>query len=213
MDYTEQRRKMVERQLRARGIHDERVLSAMLEIPREEFVPEDVRHLSYCDEPLPIGEDQTISQPYITALMVQCLGLRGDERVLEVGAGCGYHAAILGAVGSSVISLEIVPELADLARENLARLGRAGNIEVIAGDGSFGFPSAAPYDAVSVAAAAPEVPGPLLAQLRDPGRLVIPVGAYRDQDLKLITKEAGRIMSRIVACCRFVPLRGGQGWR
>ena len=213
MDYSKQRQSMVEHQLRRRSIHDEAVLAAMLEIPREEFVPEPYRHLSYCDEPISIGHGQTISQPYITALMAQALELRGHEIVLDVGSGSGYHAAVLGALVARVISVEIVPELAQQARANLERTGRGANVTVIEGDGSAGYPPEAPYDAISVAAAAPEVPFALLDQLGDPGRLVIPVGPLDDQDLKVVTKSGGKIHSRIAACVRFVPLRGAQGWR
>ncbi len=212
-NWLEQRGRMVERHLRARGIRDRRVLAAMLEIPREEFVPEEQRAWTYDDEPAPIGHGQTISQPYITALMCQSLELEGDETVLEVGTGSGYHAAVLGALARRVISLEIVPELADEARRNLSSTRRDGNIVVICGDGSAGYPELAPYDAISVAAAAPELPAPLLEQLNDPGRLVIPVGGFSEQDLEVVTKLEGETTSRIVAACRFVPLRGGRGWK
>ncbi len=161
---------MVERQLRARGISDERVLQAALEIPREEFVPIESRVLSYRDDPVPIGFGQTISQPYITALMAECLELRGTENVLDVGAGSGYSAALLGALATRVFAIELIPALAAQARKNLERAGRNGNIVVIAGDGSLGYPEFAPYDAISVAAGAPDVPPALLEQLRDPGR-------------------------------------------
>src|SRR5689334_15764827 len=166
---------MVEKQLRRRGIHDPRVLQAMLEIPREEFVPE-FRLMAYQDAATPIGYGQTISQPYMTALMAQVLELRGDETVLEVGSGCGYAAAVLGAVAARVISVEIVPGLAALARANLRRTGRDVNVTIVDGDGSLGYPPGAPYDAISVAAGAPDVPQGLLDQLNDPGRLTIPVG-------------------------------------
>ncbi len=203
---------MVERQIKARGVRDPRVLRAMLEIPREEFVPQQDRLLSYSDEPVSIGFGQTISQPYMTALMSECLELKGTETVLEVGAGAGYHAAVLGALAARVISLEIVPELAEQARGNLERAGRAGNVLVVCADGSSGWPECAPYDAISVAAAAPDVPSGLLDQLRDPGRMVIPVGTLWDQDLRVIAKSQGKIDSRIATYCRFVPLRGHAGW-
>ncbi|MCS6952784.1 MAG: protein-L-isoaspartate(D-aspartate) O-methyltransferase [Bryobacterales bacterium] len=211
-DYAAQRKEMVDRQLKARGIRDPRVLAAMLEIPREEFLPPHLRHMAYIDDPVPIGFGQTISQPYITALMVECLELTGEEIVLDVGAGSGYHAAVLGAIARWVYSIEIIPELAEQARKNLARVGREANITVICGDGSAGYPERAPYDAISVAAAAPEVPPKLLDQLNDPGRLVIPVGSLWDQELRLVTKREGKIESRLVTYCRFVPLRGGNGW-
>ena len=203
---------MVETQLRRRGIRDERVLRALQDIPREEFVPADVRVLAYRDDPIHIGYGQTISQPYITALMAELLELNGTETVLEVGAGSGYAAALLSALGARVISVEIVPGLARLARENLRRTGRGANVEVIVTDGSVGYPPQAPYDAISVAAAAPDIPVALLEQLNDPGRLVIPVGERDDQELRVVSKEDGRITSRVATLCRFVPLRGTEGW-
>jgi protein-L-isoaspartate(D-aspartate) O-methyltransferase len=208
-----QRRYMVERQLKSRGIRDPRVLEAMGRIPRELFVPEKYRHNAYCDEPIPIGCGQTISQPYITALMVQVLELQGSEKVLEVGAGSGYHAAVLGALAAEVITVEIIPELAEMARRNLEAAGCAANVRVICADGSLGYPELAPYDAISVAAAAPEIPPKLLEQLADPGRLVIPIGSLDEQELMLVTKSQGVISSRVAALCRFVPLRGGEGWK
>jgi protein-L-isoaspartate(D-aspartate) O-methyltransferase len=204
---------MVERQIQARGVRDPRVLQAMLEIPREKFVPAESRHLSYHDDPAPIGCGQTISQPFMTALMAECLELSGGEIVLDVGAGSGYHAAVLGALAAHVYSIEIIPELARSARENLQAAGRDGNITVVCGDGSLGCPEHAPYDAISVAAAAPDVPPKLLAQLKDPGRLVIPVGSFWDQELRVITKRDGATQSRLATYCRFVPLRGGSGWK
>lgn len=209
MDFALQRRMMVERQLRGRAIDDERVLWAMLDLPREEFVSEGHRDEAYADEPLSIGYGQTISQPFMTALMAQCLELKGTEVVLEVGAGSGYHAAVLGALAARVIAIELTPELAKMAAENLARTGRGGNVTVIAGDGSVGYPEFAPYDAISVAAAAAEVPQPLLDQLKDPGRMVIPVGSSWDQELRVIHKTGGHLGWRIAAYCRFVPLREG----
>ncbi len=208
MSFEEQRRLMVERQLRARGIWDERVLAAMGSIPRETFVPERQRAHAYGDEPLPIGCGQTISQPYITALMVQSLELKGSETVLEVGAGCGYHAAVLGALAARVITIERVPELAAMARWNLADVA---NVTVIEGDGSLGYPDLAPYDAISVAAATSEVPALLLDQLKDPGRMVIPVGAIEEQELRVAHKAAGALSWRVVAFCRFVPLIESEG--
>jgi protein-L-isoaspartate(D-aspartate) O-methyltransferase len=204
---------MVDTQLRERGIRDQRVLAAMLEIPREEFVPLDARLLAYHDGPIHIGEGQTISQPYMTALMAECLELRGTERVLEVGAGCGYAAAVLGALAAEVITLEIIPRLAQQARDNLLRTVRNWNVQVVAGDGSGGYAKAAPYDAISVAAGAPEVPAALVEQLNDPGILVIPVGPLDDQELRVLTMHDGRVDYRVPTMCRFVPLRGGEGWR
>jgi protein-L-isoaspartate(D-aspartate) O-methyltransferase len=212
-DFSEERRQMVERQLRRRGIHDQRVLDAMAQIPREEFVPPDSRFIAYFDEPIDIGFRQTISQPYMTALMAELLELKGSESVLEVGTGSGYAAAVLGALAGRMVTIELVPRLAAIARHNLARTGRDQNVIVISGDGSLGYLELAPYDAISVAAGAPAVPQALLDQLKDPGRLVIPVGERSDQELRVIQKCDGRIESRVATLCRFVPLRGGEGWQ
>jgi len=211
--WAEERRAMVESQLRRHGIWDERALAAMLEIPREEFVPIEARVSSYADGPVPIGCGQTISQPYMTALMAQSLELSGAETVLEVGAGSGYAAAVLGALAARVVAIEIVPALAGMARENLRRTGRGHNVTVVCGDGSLGYADLAPYDAISVAAGAPDVPPALLAQLKDPGRIVIPVGEREDQELLVVVKRGGIVEGRASVMCRFVPLRGSEGWR
>lgn len=210
--WSEQRLNMVEHQLRRRNIRDSRVLAAMSRIPREEFVSEADRSASYTDQPIGIGFGQTISQPYMTALMVQSLELTGTETVLDVGTGSGYHAAVLGLLSRSVVSIELVPELAAKARDTLQRMGLGENVTIIQGDGSLGYPHQAPYQGISVAAAAPDVPFPLLDQLDDPGKLVIPVGTKADQDLKVITKLNGRVMYAVVSQCRFVPLLGRGGW-
>jgi len=204
---------MVDKQLRERGIRDQRVLAAMGAIPRELFIPEKDWGRAYEDEPVPIGYGQTISQPFMTAFMAQALELTGGENVLDVGAGSGYHAAVLGQLASRVTSVEIVPELAQFAHENLIRAGLTGNISVVRGDGGAGLPERAPFDAISVAAGAPDIPPRLLEQLSDCGRLVIPVGPLEDQELRLITKLGGQLESRVVTLCRFVPLRGTQGWK
>jgi protein-L-isoaspartate(D-aspartate) O-methyltransferase len=203
---------MVERQLRPRRIRDERVLSAMLQIPREEFVSEPERERAYQDEPIAIGHGQTISQPYITAAMAQALHLRGSENVLDIGSGSGYHAALLGRLARTVTSVEIIPELAEYARQNLARTGLDANVKVICGDGVEAARELAPFDAISVAAGAPAVPAALVEQIAPHGRLVIPVGSMEDQELRVITRNGGALFSRIVSLCRFVPLRGSQGW-
>jgi protein-L-isoaspartate(D-aspartate) O-methyltransferase len=212
-DWTRERQRMVDEQLRRRGITDERVLAAMLEIPRQEFVPIELRVISYRDDPIAIGFGQTISQPYMTALMAQSLELKGTEVILDVGAGSGYAAAVLGALGARVIAIELIAGLALLAAQNLQRTGRAANVQVVTGDGSVGYPEFAPYDAISVGAAAPDVPAKLVDQLRDSGRLVIPVGTRHDQSLMIVTKKNGAPNSRKATQCRFVPLRGAEGWR
>jgi protein-L-isoaspartate(D-aspartate) O-methyltransferase len=204
---------MVEAQLRRRGIRDGRVLRAMGRIPREEFVPAESRFMAYRDDPIHIGYGQTISQPYMTALMAETLELTGTETVLEVGTGSGYAAAVLAELAARVVSVEIVPALVQAARANLRRTLCDANVTVIAGDGSTGAPEYGPFDAISVAAGAPEIPLSLLEQLNDPGRLVIPVGDRADQELRVVWKIEGRIDYRVATQCRFVPLRGGEGWQ
>jgi protein-L-isoaspartate(D-aspartate) O-methyltransferase len=211
-DWPTERAEMVERQLRRRGIRDARVLEAMRSIPREEFLPLEYRVASYKDDPVAIGYGQTISQPYMTSLMAQELELKGTETVLEVGAGSGYSAAVLGALAAQVAAIELVPGLAALAERNLRKTGRLGNVKVVCGDGSKGWPAMAPYDGISVAAGAPDVPPALIEQLREGGRLVIPVGDYNDQELVVIVKEGGGLQRRVSTRCRFVPLRGHEGW-
>jgi protein-L-isoaspartate(D-aspartate) O-methyltransferase len=212
MDYQEARTRMVERQLRRRGIRDEKVLQAMLIIPRELFLPPSMREYSYQDEPVTIGHGQTISQPYMTALMVQCLELTGEETVLEVGAGSGYHAAVLASLAKRVITVEVVMELAETARFNLEAAGFGERVTVVCEDGSMGYAAGQPYAGISVAAAAPEVPEALLAQLKDPGKLVIPVGSREEQELLVISRKEGLDQVRTAAYCRFVPLLGREGW-
>jgi len=203
---------MAEKQLRGRGIRDQRVLDAMLAIPREEFVAPMDRHQAYADAALPIHYQQTITQPYMTALMAQSLELRGTEKVLEIGTGSGYHAALLGQLASYVVSIERIPELAEEARANLKRTGFDSNVLVVCGDGSLGYPPESPYDAISVAAASPAIPPALIDQLKDPGTLVIPVGNREDQELQVVRKEHGTVTTRKVSGCRFVPLIGEAGW-
>jgi protein-L-isoaspartate(D-aspartate) O-methyltransferase len=209
--FEEERHEMIEFQLRRRGIRDERVLEAMYWVPRHEFVPSACVRAAYEDRPLPIGESETISQPYIVAAMSAAARVQPGDRALEVGAGSGYQAAILAYLGAQVYTVERNPQLADTARERLARLGFA-SIEVICGDGSEGYPAAAPFQVILVTAAAPAVPQPLLDQLALEGRLVIPVGDLRHQDLLLIYKHANQVTTRMLDPCQFVPLIGKYGW-
>ena len=205
------RNRMVEEQLRARGIRDERVLSAMRKVPREIFVaPEDAAN-AYGDSPLPIGAGQTISQPYIVAAMLEKLELRPEDRVLEVGTGTGYEAAILGELAAEVWTMERQPELVDKARETLQRHGY-NNVHVVQGDGSRGLPEHAPFNKILVAAAAPRVPEPLIEQLADGGKMILPVGTRTEQQLQLVRKAGNKATITKEDLCRFVPLVGEQGW-
>jgi protein-L-isoaspartate(D-aspartate) O-methyltransferase len=202
---------MVERQLRRRGVEDERVLAAMERVPRELFLPEDQRDRAYDDAALPIGGGQTMSQPYIVAKMSELLSLDGDERVLDVGTGSGYHAAVLAELADEVVTIERVPELAARARASLAAAGY-DNVEVLVGDGTLGVPDRAPYDAIAVAAAAPVLPESLYEQLKLGGRIVVPVGGRANQRLELIVRSPeGPAVVRSVPC-RFVPLVGKEGF-
>jgi protein-L-isoaspartate(D-aspartate) O-methyltransferase len=210
-DPAERREHMVLHQLAERGIQDIRVLEAMGEVPRERFVAGDVRHLAYEDCALPIAEGQTISQPYMVAAMCEALQLRGPETVLEIGTGSGYAAAVLSRLARRVVSIERHPALAERAAALLRDLGYT-NVEVHLGDGSRGWSAAAPYDAITVAAGAPTVPDALTAQLRDGGRLLIPVGEPRQQVLLRLTRNGHRLFKEELMPCVFVPLIGAQGW-
>jgi len=203
---------MVEGQLRARGIRDQRVLEAMAGVPRHEFVPREHRDEAYEDHPLPIGEGQTISQPFVVAAMLEALALRPEDVALEVGTGSGYQTAVLAELVATVYSIERIASLAERARTRLARLGY-NNATVVQGDGSLGLPEAAPFDAIVVAAAAPQVPASLIGQLRDGGRLVIPVGSGFVQELQLVRKIAGNSTTMYLDGVRFVPLIGREGFR
>lgn len=203
---------MVARQLRARGIRDERVLEAMSRVPRHEFVRCENRDEAYDDHPLPIGEGQTISQPFVVAAMLEALALRPDDVVLEVGTGSGYETAVLAELARTVYSIERIARLADRARTVLAQLGYA-NVTVVNGDGSQGLPEAAPFDAIAVSAAAPQVPESLISQLRDGGRLVIPVGSSYAQELQLVRKIGDTSTTLHLEGVRFVPLIGREGFR
>jgi protein-L-isoaspartate(D-aspartate) O-methyltransferase len=207
------RRNMVERQLRARGIDDQRVLDAMGTVPRELFVPPDQQHRAYDDAALPIGDGQTISQPYMVALICSLLELHGGERVLDVGTGSGYQAAVLAELGAEVHSIERVPELAARAGEAIRAAGYSDRVKVHVGDGTRGLPEEAPFAAIAVAAAAPELPRSLYDQLAERGRLVIPVGPRREQLLEVVVRSPEGPATLKTVPCRFVPLLGVEGFR
>lgn len=209
--YAALRERMVEEQIHARGVRDPRVLDALRRIPRHQFVPTAYRHLAYSDGPLPIGHGQTISQPYIMARMTELLTLTGDEKVLEIGTGSGYQAAVLGLLAREVHTVERIPALAQAAAQRLAELGLS-NITVHIGDGSQGWPEHAPYDAILVTAAAPTVPQPLLDQLAEGGRLVIPVGDRGVQYLERWTRRRGAFQRQRLEPVAFVPLVGEHGF-
>lgn len=214
--FAEARERMVDRQLRARGIDDERVLAAMAAVPRGRFVPERWRRRAYDDGALPIGHGQTISQPWVVAAICEGLELEGGERVLEVGTGSGYSAAVLARIAAEVVSVERIAELADAARSTLADLG-IDNVEVIAGDASGGLADRAPFDAIAVHASAPALPPGLVSQLSPGGRLVIPIASDGADVLTAFRRVAGpaeepRLTSRVIGPCRFVPLIGREGF-
>ena len=202
---------MVERQLRGRGIEDERVLAAMGEVPRERFLPEGLRGRAYADSALPIGAEQTISQPWIVAAICQALRLEGSELVLEVGTGSGYSAAVLSLLASHVVSVERHETLSRNAAQALRSVG-AANVELIVGDGSLGVPERAPFDAIAVHATAPAPPPALLGQLADGGRLVVPIAAEEVDLLTALRREGERFESETIGPCRFVPLIGEEGF-
>jgi protein-L-isoaspartate(D-aspartate) O-methyltransferase len=207
----DERIRMVESQIAARGIHDHRVLAAMKEIPRHLFVPSPYDKSAYEDCPLPIGNGQTISQPYIVALMTELLMPHPTETVLEIGTGCGYQAAVLAALVSKVFSVERISEVAELARANLKNVG-CKNVEVIVGDGTTGYLQKAPYDGIIITAATPSVPKPLIEQLAEGGRLVAPVGGRDIQELIRLRKTDGSLSEERHGGVRFVPLIGECGW-
>jgi protein-L-isoaspartate(D-aspartate) O-methyltransferase len=204
--YAEARARMVREQIAARGVRDERVLAALGRVPRHELVPAELREHAYEDRPLPIGKGQTISQPYVVAYMTEQLALSGDERVLEVGTGSGYQAAVLAELAREVWSIEIVPELGERARADLARLGYR-NVHVRIGDGYRGWPEHAPFDAIIVTAAPDHVPQPLVDQLAQGGRLVLPVGDW-SQELLLVERDEQGVRRERLIDVRFVPMRG-----
>lgn len=210
LDYAALRAKM-ESQLRGKGIRDERVLAAMGKVPRERFVVERDHHRAYADCALPIGFDQTISQPYMVAATCELLGLSGDENVLEVGTGSGYAAAVLAELAASVTTIERMPELAARARETLAAAGYV-HVEVVVGDGSLGVPERSPFHAIAVAAAAPRVPDSLYEQLVPGGRIVVPIGSRADQRLVLVVRSPEGPAEARSLPCRYVPLLGAEGF-
>ena len=204
---------MVRTQIRARGVHDPRVLAVMEELPRHEFLPARDRARAYDDCPLPIAAGQSISQPYIVALMTEALALAGTETVLDVGAGSGYQAAILAKLAARVLAIEREPELLSMARAALKRVGLIDRVTLLKGDGSLGYAAAAPYDAILVGAGAPEVPVQLIEQLAEGGRLVIPVGDRDLQELVLVRRTRGQVTRSKLGGCQFVPLLGAAGWK
>lgn len=211
-EYAPQRSEMIEKQLRRRGIRDAAVLAAMTAVPRHEFVADKLRSHAYEDVPLPIGGGQTISQPYIAAAMTAALHLGPGDRVLEIGTGCGYQAAVLSRLAKEVFTIERRPELASAASEKLAQWGYR-NVHVHCGDGTLGLPEFAPFDAILVAAAAPAIPKPLLSQLAKGGRMIIPIGDTQHQELRLVEKHGDIFSTKMLEGCRFVPLLGYHGWQ
>jgi protein-L-isoaspartate(D-aspartate) O-methyltransferase len=210
-EWKHERERMVKEQIIARGIEDPRVIEAMEKVPRHLFVDKTYYHQSYNDYPLPIGQNQTISQPYMVASMTELLELKGNENILEVGTGSGYQTAILALLCSRVYSIERIPELTRKARIILRELG-FNNVNLTVRDGTLGWPEFAPFNAILVTAGAPEIPNALIEQLADNGRLVIPVGTEISQTLNVVEKHKGRIYRKEYFDCAFVPLVGKQGW-
>jgi protein-L-isoaspartate(D-aspartate) O-methyltransferase len=205
------RKRMVEEQLRSRGIRDERVLAAMAHVPRHLFVAEDQRDKAYEDRPLGIPEGQTVSQPYIVAITLEALSIEPNDRILEIGTGSGYQAALLAEMAREVFSVERHPVLADEARSRMSELGYS-NVTVTVGDGSEGLPQYAPYSGIAVSAAVPKIPEPLLQQLAEPGRMVIPVGPAAGQELQFVSKRDGAFKIVTLEGCRFVPMIGKEAY-
>lgn len=210
-DYARLRQAMVDDQLRPRGVKDARVLAAMLKVPRHEFVPGEFQHHAYEDRPLPIGQGQTISQPYMVALMTELLESDPAGRVLEIGTGSGYQAAVLARLWGQVVTVERLPGLAARAADSLADLG-ADNVRVRVGDGTLGWPAEAPYDAILVTAGAPRLPEALTGQLAEGGRLVIPIGGAHHQQLRRYRRQGEDLFEDTHCGCVFVPLLGADGW-
>lgn len=210
-NFDEMRKRMVEEQLIRRGISDKKVLDAFRKVPRHEFIPEEFWGSAYNDYPIPIGNSQTISQPYMVALMTESLRLSGDERILEIGTGSGYQMAILAEIAKEVYSVERIQELADNAKKNLDKLGYV-NCKIKVGDGTLGWEEYAPYVGIVVTAGAPRIPESLAKQLKDQGRLVIPIGGGFGQILTITEKRGNSFMTQEVCGCVFVPLIGKEGW-
>jgi len=211
-EYSQERKRMVVEQIASRGLRDPRLLAVMEAVPRHCFVPLDHLNWAYADGPLPIGFGQTISQPYIVAFMTDALHLTGSERVLEVGTGSGYQAAILGQLAAEVHTIEFIPELSAQAEKVLQELGFT-NIHIHSGDGSLGWLEAAPYDSILVAAAAPRLPQPLMDQLAEGGRIILPVGSRGFQQLEIWERRGKKFKHKASIPVAFVPLRGEHGWR
>lgn len=212
INFEKERLRMVEEQIAGRGVKDERVLATMRKVQRHEFLPEAIRSMAYQDSALPLGEAQTISQPYMVGLMTELLELKGSERVLEIGTGSGYQAAVLAELSEKVYTVERIKLLADLARASLDRLGyRSVAIKVY--DGTYGWKEMAPFDAILVTAGSPDIPAPLIDQLKEGGRMVIPVGGRYGQTLmKIVKTSQGTVTERSIPCV-FVPLIGNHGWK
>jgi protein-L-isoaspartate(D-aspartate) O-methyltransferase len=213
-DFSREREAMVERHLKRRGITEPAILEAFLEVPREAFIAGNNVHLAYGDHPLPIEAGQTISQPYIVALMIQAAGIKPGDRVLEIGAGSGYAAAVISRIAGKVIAIERQHELVEIARERLRRLGY-DNVEIVEGDGTKGWRDAAPYDAILAAASGSHVPRPLVEQLAPGGRIVMPVGdpGWVQQLIKVTKNDDGTLVQQDLGGVRFVPLIGEEGWK
>jgi protein-L-isoaspartate(D-aspartate) O-methyltransferase len=213
-DYAREREAMVERQLRRRGITEQRILDAFLDVPREAFISEEFAHLAYGDHPLPIEAGQTISQPYIVALMVEAADIRAGDKVLEVGAGSGYAAAVISRIAERVVAIERQHDLVEVARERLQRLGY-DNIEIVEGDGTKGCRDHAPFDAILAAASGSHVPRPLVEQLAPNGRIVMPVGepGWVQELVKVTKQQDGILKQESLGGVRFVPLIGEEGWK
>jgi protein-L-isoaspartate(D-aspartate) O-methyltransferase len=212
INYESERKRMVDEQIAARGVKDQRVLAAMRKVPRHEFLPEVIRGMAYGDHALPLGEGQTMSQPYMVALMTELLGLQGTERVLEIGTGSGYQAAVLAELCEKVYTVERVKTLAEKARATLDRLGYK-SVAIKVYDGTYGWKDMAPFDAIMVTAGAPDIPAPLVEQLKEGGRMVIPVGERYGQLLVKVVKTAEAIITEKSIPCVFVPLIGNHGWK